>query len=127
MRDYRWLNLAIAFALSIWLSIGLSQVVAANSNTDYDWHIPAWMPKPVIPEDNPLTTAKVELGRHLFYEKKLSVTGNYSCASCHKQSLAFTDGKVVGIGATDESHPHNSMSLANICLLYTSDAADEEL
>jgi cytochrome c peroxidase len=114
MRNYRWLNLAIAFALSIWLSMGLSQVLAANNHADYDWQIPAWMPKPVIPEDNPLTTAKVELGRHLFYEKQLSVTGNYSCASCHKQSLAFTDGKVVGIGATDESHPRNSMSLANI-------------
>jgi cytochrome c peroxidase len=85
-----------------------------NNNADYDWNIPTWMPKPVIPKDNPMTTAKVELGRHLFYEKRLSVTGNFACASCHKQSLAFTDGKKVGIGATGEPHPRNSMSLTNI-------------
>lgn len=117
MKDYRWFSLAIAFALSIYLAIGLSEVLATNNNSnnsDYQWHLPTWMPKPVIPDDNPLTTAKVELGRHLFYEKQLSITGNYACASCHKQALAFTDGKKVAIGATGELHPRNSMSLANI-------------
>ncbi|NJL52052.1 MAG: di-heme enzyme [Hydrococcus sp. SU_1_0] len=117
MRDYRWLNLAIAFALSIYLSIGLSQALAAKNTintSDYDWNLPTWMPKPVVPEDNPMTTAKVELGKHLFYEKRLSITGNYACASCHQQSLAFTDGKQLAIGATGESHPRNSMSLTNI-------------
>lgn len=117
MKDYRWLSLAIAFTLSIYLAIGLSEVLATNNNSnnsDYQWHLPTWMPKPVIPDDNPMTIAKVELGRHLFYEKQLSITGNYACASCHKQALAFTDGKKVGIGATAELHPRNSMSLANI-------------
>jgi cytochrome c peroxidase len=114
MKDYRWLNLAITFALSICLSIGLSKVLATNSNSDYDWNLPTWMPKPVIPKDNPMTAAKVELGRHLFYQKRLSITGNFACASCHQQSLAFTDGKKVGIGATGESHPRNSMGLTNI-------------
>jgi cytochrome c peroxidase len=114
MRDYHWLNLAIAFALSICLSICLSKALATDNNSDYDWNLPTWMPKPVIPKDNPMTAAKVELGRHLFYEKRLSITGNFACASCHQQSLAFTDGKKVGIGATDEPHPRNSMSLTNI-------------
>jgi cytochrome c peroxidase len=61
-----------------------------------------------------MTPEKVELGRHLFYEKRLSITGQHSCASCHEQKRAFTDGKPVGIGATGEKHPRNSMSLANI-------------
>jgi cytochrome c peroxidase len=61
-----------------------------------------------------MTPAKVELGRYLFYEKRLSVTGKFACASCHIQTLAFTDGKRVSAGATGEKHPRNSMSLVNV-------------
>jgi cytochrome c peroxidase len=61
-----------------------------------------------------MSAAKVELGRHLFYDTRLSVTGNFSCASCHDQSKSFTDGKARGVGATGEVHPRGSMSLANI-------------
>ena len=114
----RILNLAVAFGLSICLSIGLSKAMATESNlavaSEYSWNLPEWTPRPIVPVDNPMTAEKVELGRHLFYEPRLSITGEYSCASCHKQSLAFTDGKPVGIGSTDEKHPRNSMSLANM-------------
>ena len=114
----RIFNLAIAFVLSICLSVGLSRAMAMDNNlaanTEYIWNLPDWTPKPVVPEDNPMTAEKVELGRHLFYEPRLSVTGEYSCASCHKQSLAFTDGKPVGVGSTNQKHFRNSMSLANV-------------
>ncbi|NJR52561.1 MAG: di-heme enzyme [Leptolyngbyaceae cyanobacterium CSU_1_3] len=105
----------IALTLSFLLAIGLSQALAAsNPPSAYEWKLPANLPKPVVPADNPMTPEKVELGRHLFYEKRLSITGNYSCASCHEQKRAFTDGKPIGIGATGERHPRNSMSLTNI-------------
>lgn len=103
--------------------MGLSRVMAMDNNSlnnnlaiasEYNWNLPQWTPKPLVPEDNPMTAEKVELGRHLFYETRLSITGEYSCASCHKQSLAFTDGKEVGVGTTNEKHPRNSMSLANV-------------
>ena len=114
----RILNLAIAFILSICLSIGLSKAMAMDNNlavaSSYDWNLPEWTPKPIVPANNPMTAEKVELGRHLFYEPRLSITGEYSCASCHKQSLAFSDGKPVAVGSTDEKHSRNSMSLANI-------------
>ena len=114
----RILNLAIAFVLSICLSIGLSKAMAMDDNlaiaASYDWNLPEWTPKPIVPANNPMTAEKVELGRHLFYEPRLSITGEYSCASCHQQSLAFTDGKPVAVGSTDEKHSRNSMSLANI-------------
>ena len=114
----RVLNLAVAFILSICLSIGLSKAMAMDNNlpvaTPYDWNLPEWTPKPVVPADNPMTAEKVELGRYLFYEPRLSITGQYSCASCHKQALAFTDGKPVAIGSTEEKHSRNSMSLANM-------------
>jgi cytochrome c peroxidase len=106
---------AIALVLSFLLAIGLSKAFAASSPpSTYEWNLPANLPRPIVPADNPITPEKVELGRYLFYEKRLSITGNYSCASCHEQKRAFTDGKPVGIGATGEKHPRNSMSLANI-------------
>jgi len=61
-----------------------------------------------------MSTAKVELGRHLFYETRLSITGDFSCASCHQQALAFSDGLPVAVGATGEKHTRNSQSLANV-------------
>jgi cytochrome c peroxidase len=97
------------------LSFGLSQVLSAQQQIPaYEWNLPSGVPKPLVPADNPMTAAKVKLGRHLFYEKRLSVTGEFSCASCHDQKRAFTDGKPVAIGATGEPHPRNAMSLANI-------------
>jgi cytochrome c peroxidase len=61
-----------------------------------------------------MTPAKVELGRYLFYDPRMSRNGTQSCASCHIQSLAFTDGKPRGEGSTGELHPRGSMSLVNV-------------
>ncbi|MEO1067642.1 MAG: MbnH family di-heme enzyme [Cyanobacteria bacterium J06638_6] len=87
-------------------------VTAAES--DYEWDLPSWVPRPVVPADNPMSAAKVELGRRLFYEPRLSATGEFSCASCHVQGLAFSDGKPLSVGATGQVHPRNSMSLTNV-------------
>jgi cytochrome c peroxidase len=114
----RILNLLLAFVLSIYLSLGLSKVMATDGDlaatTEYNWNLPEWTPKPIVPENNPMTAEKVELGRQLFYEPRLSITGKYACASCHQQSLAFTDGKPVAIGSTNEAHSRNSMALVNV-------------
>ncbi|HWO14443.1 MAG TPA: cytochrome c peroxidase, partial [Polyangiaceae bacterium] len=80
----------------------------------FDWDLPPGFPPPAVPPDNPMTTATVELGRRLFYDERLSMDGSYSCASCHQQALAFTDGRGRGIGVTGERHPRGSMSLANV-------------
>ena len=51
-----------------------------------------------VPEANPLTRAKVELGRQLFFDKRLSRDQTLSCASCHDPRLAFSDGRAVARG-----------------------------
>jgi cytochrome c peroxidase len=61
-----------------------------------------------------MTAVKVELGRHLFYDTRMSANGTQSCATCHVQSLAFTDGKPHAEGSTGERHSRGSMSLVNI-------------
>lgn len=80
----------------------------------YVWDLPPGFPRPKVPKDNPMSAAKVDLGRHLFYDTRLSVTGTFSCASCHEQRLAFTDGKGRGVGATGEVHPRGPMALMNM-------------
>jgi cytochrome c peroxidase len=76
--------------------------------------VPRGFPQPVIPADNPVTAEKIRLGRHLFYDKRLSVNGTTSCATCHRQELAFTDGLGRAKGATGEIHPRGAMSLVNL-------------
>lgn len=61
-----------------------------------------------------MSAAKVELGRELFYDQRLSFNGAISCATCHMQRLGFTDGHRHAIGATGDAHPRSSMPLANV-------------
>lgn len=85
----------------------------ALSGGDYGWPVAEDMPLPAVPADNPMSATKVELGRWLFYDTRLSVTGSMSCATCHIQALAFTDGKPRSVGATGEVHPRGAMTLVN--------------
>ncbi len=80
----------------------------------YTWSLPESYPLPPVPADNPMSSLKVELGRRLFYDPRLSVNATMSCATCHRQSLAFTDGLAQAVGATGEIHPRGSMSLVNV-------------
>ncbi len=80
----------------------------------YDLGLPDWTPPPLEPASNRLNAAKAELGRRLFYDVRLSADKTKSCASCHKQELAFTDGLPVSPGVTGQFTPRNSMSLANV-------------
>lgn len=83
----------------------------------FDWGLPAWVPLPHVPADNPMTAAKVELGRHLFYDQRLSANQSMSCASCHHQDKAFTDGLALSEGVTGEKGSRSAMSLANVAYL----------
>jgi cytochrome c peroxidase len=58
--------------------------------------------------------AKVELGRYLFYDLRLSANGKGSCSTCHMQQFGFTDQRPVAVGVTGQSHPRRVMPLANV-------------
>lgn len=66
------------------------------------------------PSDNPITNHGATLGRVLFYDKKLSLNNAVSCASCHHQDKAFSDGLVVSEGFNGQLTKRNSMSLINL-------------
>ena len=104
-----WRNAAFAIAALAILLLMLAQI----RQRPFVWNLPDNVPRPVVPADNPMNRYKVELGRRLFYDVRLSVNESFSCASCHLQALAFTDGRKQAIGATGELHPRGSMSLVN--------------
>ena len=58
--------------------------------------------------------ALIELGRLLFYERRLSLNGDRSCGICHEQAKGFTDGFVRAVGTTGELHPRNTFTLINV-------------
>ncbi|MCX5746267.1 MAG: di-heme enzyme [Proteobacteria bacterium] len=90
---------------------------ADAAGESFAWDLPPGFPTPLVPADNPMSAAKVELGRRLFYDTRLSGNQTFSCASCHAQARAFTDGRAVAIGSTGELHPRNSMGLTNVAYL----------
>ncbi|WP_029013266.1 methanobactin export MATE transporter MbnM [Niveispirillum irakense] len=108
-----------------WLAAVLLLVMAAMASPApaaepaWVWNLPADVPPPVVPDDNAMSEARFQLGRRLFYDVRLSGGGNLSCASCHLQHLAFTDGKVLGIGTTGEATARNPQGLANVAWLPT--------
>ena len=79
----------------------------------WTWDLPFYVPPPRVPADNPMSEEKFQLGRHLFYDKRLSGNGTLSCGSCHLQARAFTDGRMTGVGSTGEHTPRNPPSIVN--------------
>lgn len=66
-----------------------------------------------VPNNNPVTAVKVELGRKLFFDARLSANGKISCASCHDPGRAFTDGRKVAEGIGGRLGVRNSPTLLN--------------
>src|SRR5688572_13349260 len=86
----------------------------ARQPSEYNWNLPKGFPVPKVPADNPMSNEKVELGRRLFYDTRLSGNGKFSCATCHQQRQAFADSLPRGVGSTGQVHPRGSMSLTNV-------------
>jgi cytochrome c peroxidase len=85
---------------------------SAEGTADNPPQHPLRLPKVQWPEDNPYSAAKVELGRFLYLDKRLSANGSVSCGSCHAPEKAFTDRapSSTGIGGQkgSENHRHSS-------------------
>ena len=69
---------------------------------------------PPIPENNPMTAAKVELGKQLFFDPRLSSDGTVSCATCHNPVLGFTDGRPVSMGVAGQEGGRSAPTVINL-------------
>src|SRR5476651_22456 len=77
---------------------------------------PAFLAEVKAPADNPLTPEKAQLGRMLFFDKRLSKDGSMSCAECHHVDLAYTDGRAVSPKVGGALNKRNAPSMANLGL-----------
>ncbi len=110
---------AAAFAGALLHLVGLQapSTGRADAHDTGTWH---WdlgergLPEPRVPADNPMSAEKVDLGRHLFYDKRLSGNGTTSCGSCHMPSRAFTDGRATAVGSTGQATDRSAPTLANV-------------
>lgn len=93
--------------------IAIAGCAAPPADDPYAWDLPPRFAPPLVPADNPMTAAKVELGRHLFYDVRLSDNGTQACGSCHVQVRAFTDGRPTSVGSTGAHGRRNAQPLAN--------------
>jgi len=74
---------------------------------------PAGLPPFSWPKDNPYSAAKVELGRYLYFDKRLSADESVSCASCHDPKYAFTDGAAVSTGIRGQTGNRSAPTILN--------------
>jgi cytochrome c peroxidase len=104
----------------LWLAAcSIGSLGGCARETPYEWRLPPGFPQPRIPEDNPLTQEKADLGRRLFYDARLSANSSQSCASCHQQSHAFAESAPMATGSTGQHHRRNSMALVNVAYSST--------
>lgn len=66
-----------------------------------------------IPDDNPVTKEKVELGRQLYFDKRLSEDSSVSCATCHHPALGFSDGLPTSTGINGQKGGRNAPTVIN--------------
>lgn len=85
-----------------------------EKDSPYDLAIPAHFPAIEFPDDNQLTTKRVELGKALFFDNRLSRDMSISCGSCHFQEFAFTDQRSLSTGIDNRPGIRNASTLANI-------------
>jgi cytochrome c peroxidase len=82
--------------------------------TPYQFQTSATFPVPDLPRDNPLLVGRVELGRKLFFDRRVSINDRQSCSDCHLPEKGFVDGRRTARGAEGESGPRKTMPLFNL-------------
>lgn len=117
------LNIQVSLA-AVLLSLAIAPVIAApekNPSAPKLATAPgviapaplATLPPPVHPKDNPWSAQKVELGKKLFWEPRLSGNGSMPCVSCHLPSLGWGDGQALSRGYPGTKHWRNSQTILN--------------
>ncbi|GAB4407150.1 MAG: cytochrome-c peroxidase [Bacteroidia bacterium] len=113
---FLWLLLAVALFDT---GCERDQPLVSPSRQVVQLQVPSHFPRPEIPKDNPLTQAKIDLGKRLFFDPTLSADRTISCASCHLPELAFSDPRPnsIGVGGIEGTLPEqrrNAPALFNL-------------
>ena len=115
-------NLPGAFRVARVQTLSEQEIIAVHPRplylpkkyTPYPFQMSPLFPIPDLPRDNPLLVERVELGRKLFFDPRLSDNGRQSCSTCHSPVRGFSEPKPVSTGAEGQTGTRNAMSLANL-------------
>jgi cytochrome c peroxidase len=76
---------------------------------------PLGLPQVAVPSNNPLTPEKIQLGRKLFYDRRLSLNNTFSCAMCHIPEQGFTSNEMAtSVGIEGRTVKRNAPTLYNV-------------
>lgn len=102
-----WLALSIALAVFTFsLAVDAAEKSAPSA--------PLGVPSQGAQSEDATTLERTELGRKLFFDKRLSADGTISCSSCHEPQHAFSDGRPLAIGIGGGKGTRNAPSLFNV-------------
>jgi len=113
MRSRRVLCFGVSALAPPLLLVGLLPVFSADGPVDKPPKPPLGLPPVQWPDDNPYSAAKVELGRFLYFDNRLSSDGTISCASCHTPEKAFADGNPVSTGIGGQKGGRSAPTVIN--------------
>ncbi|WP_269540623.1 MbnP family protein [Cerasicoccus fimbriatus] len=114
-------NILSAFSVSRIVKHNPGAMVASVTPIDmpdhfepYPFRLSGRFPRPALPPDNPLIVERVELGRRLFFDHRLSRSNRISCVNCHQPEEAFADRRVMSMGVDRQRTARHSMPLFNL-------------
>ena len=100
----------------------LSHITLFGMSTALSFSVQAFEPLPTTPptpKDNPITDAKIELGKQLFFDPRLSLNGTVSCNSCHNVMSSGTDNRSVSVGVDGLKGGRSAPTVWNSAFLST--------
>jgi cytochrome c peroxidase len=75
--------------------------------------LPPLTPNAVVPAYNPMTVGRIELGKQLYFDPRVSFNGTVSCATCHNPEKGWSDGQVTTVGIDGAANGRNSPTVLN--------------
>lgn len=99
-----------------WVWIGISTfLTSAAALADGPFYpLPARAP---VPKNNPMTQEKVELGKQLFFDPRISLDGSVSCNSCHNVMAGGSDGRALSVGVGGKTGTRSAPTVWNSAFL----------
>lgn len=95
------------------LAIGFVASAIGTTASAEDNRIPLGLKAPRLPKDNPQTEAKIELGKQLYFDPRLSADNTVSCASCHDPKKGWSNGEATAEGVDGQRGDRSSPTILN--------------
>lgn len=104
----------LCFATVLFAFVGHASLIAADGGgAGFAFKVPNGLKELTIPKDNPLTAEKIELGKLLFFDPRLSVDNSVSCATCHNPKFGWSNGEAVATGVRGQKGGRSAPTIIN--------------